>query len=88
MYLLILKKTNMIMVYPIIFIIKIYRLLISPILKNNCRYIPTCSQYAIESLKEYGLIKGVFLTLKRVSSCHPFGGEGYDPVPKKIREDI
>ena len=78
----------MIMVYPIIFIIKIYRLLISPILKNNCRYIPTCSQYAIESLKEYGLIKGVFLTLKRVSSCHPFGGEGYDPVPKKIREDI
>ena len=88
MYLLILKKTNMIMVYPIIFIIKIYRLLISPILKNNCRYIPTCSQYAIESLKEYGLIKGVFLTLKRVSNCHPFGGEGYDPVPKKIREDI
>ena len=88
MYLLILKKTNMIMVYPIIFIIKIYRLLISPILKNNCRYIPTCSQYAIESLKEYGLIKGVFLTLKRVSSCHPFGGEGYDPVPKKIRKDI
>jgi len=88
MYLLILKKTNIIMVYPIIFIIKIYRLLISPILKNNCRYIPTCSQYAIESLKEYGLIKGVFLTLKRVSSCHPFGGEGYDPVPKKIREDI
>ena len=88
MYLIILKKINIVMISPIIFLIKIYKFLISPILKNNCRYLPTCSQYAIESLKEYGLIKGGILTLKRISSCHPFGGDGYDPVPKKIRKDI
>ena len=60
----------------------------SPILKSNCRYLPTCSEYSIESLKEHGIIRGVFLSIKRIMHCHPYGGDGYDPVPKKIKKEI
>lgn len=67
--------------YPIIILVRIYQLLISPILPASCRYQPTCSQYTIESLKKYGIIKGGWLGLKRILSCHPWGGSGYDPVP-------
>ena len=70
----------------IIKIIKFYQYLISPLLGNNCRYLPTCSEYFIECLKEYGLIKGSFKGTKRVLSCHPIkflgGGEGFEPVKK------
>ena len=70
----------------IIKIIKFYQYLISPLLGNNCRYLPTCSEYFIECLKEYGLIKGFFKGIKRVLSCHPLkflgGGEGFEPVKK------
>ena len=70
----------------IIKLIKFYQYLISPLLGNNCRYLPTCSEYFIESLKEYGLIKGFFKGTKRVLSCHPIkllgGGEGFEPVKK------
>ena len=71
-----------------IFIIKAYQFFLSPILKANCRYLPTCSEYSINALKEYGLGKGVYYSLKRILKCHPFGGHGYDPVPKKINKDI
>ena len=68
-------------------IIKLYKLIISPYLGNNCRYLPTCSEYFIESLKKYGLIKGLTKGTKRILSCHPIkilgGGEGFDPVEKK-----
>tara|TARA_Y100000590_G_scaffold435507_1_gene555006 strand:- start:34 stop:282 length:249 start_codon:yes stop_codon:yes gene_type:complete len=74
---------NKIFVYPIIFFIKIYQLIISPLLGQNCRYLPTCSEYTKESLKTHGLIKGSYFAIKRISSCHPFGGHGYDPIPKK-----
>ena len=71
----------------IIKIIKFYQYLISPLLGNNCRYLPTCSEYFIDSLKEYGAIKGSVKGFKRISSCHPIkflgGGDGYDPVVKK-----
>ena len=71
----------------LIFIIKIYKRLISPYLGGNCRYLPTCSDYFIESLKEYGIIKGTFMGMKRILTCHPIkflgGGDGYDPVLKK-----
>lgn len=50
-------------------------------LPPSCRYVPTCSEYAIEALKKYGPIKGVWLAIKRLSRCHPCGGHGYDPVP-------
>ena len=81
-------KFNMIKILPFILIIKIYQWIISPILKSNCRYLPTCSEYAILSLQEHGVIKGLYFTLKRIFSCHPYGGSGFDPVPKKIRKEI
>tara|TARA_Y100001970_G_scaffold61733_1_gene78815 strand:- start:152 stop:394 length:243 start_codon:yes stop_codon:yes gene_type:complete len=68
-------------------IIKFYQYIISPYLGNNCRYLPTCSEYFIDSIKEFGFLKGTFLGLKRILSCHPIkilgGGEGLDPVKKK-----
>ena len=66
-------------------IIKGYKFLISPIIGNSCRYLPTCSDYSIEALKEFGLIKGLFMTIKRILSCHPWREGGYDPVKKKIK---
>ena len=71
--------------YLIIKLIKIYRFLISPLLGNSCRYFPTCSDYSIESLRTYGLFKGLFLSLKRILSCHPWGDGGFDSVKKKIK---
>ncbi|MBI2280443.1 MAG: membrane protein insertion efficiency factor YidD [Bacteroidetes bacterium] len=64
-----------------ILIIRFYQLSISPMLGQNCRYDPTCSQYSIEALKKYGTFKGGWLSLKRIGSCHPWGGHGHDPVP-------
>ena len=74
---------NKIIIFPLLIIIKVYQLLISPILRGNCRFLPTCSEYAIESLKSHGLIKGSILTIKRIGRCHPWGGHGYDPIPSK-----
>lgn len=67
--------------FPFILLIRIYQWVISPLLPNACRYTPTCSQYGIEAIQKYGIIKGGWLTLKRISSCHPWGGHGHDPVP-------
>ena len=64
-------------------IIKLYQKLISPLIGNNCRFQPTCSEYSISALKEWGFLRGSFLTLYRISRCHPWGGSGYDPIPKK-----
>ena len=61
--------------------IRFYRRYISPSKPPCCRYIPTCSQYALEALRKHGLLKGSWLTLRRLSRCHPWGGSGYDPVP-------
>lgn len=63
--------------------IRFYQVALSPWLGKNCRYQPTCSQYMLEALKVHGLYKGVFLGIKRILSCHPWGGSGYDPVPHK-----
>jgi hypothetical protein len=81
-------KFNTIIKLPFILVIKLYQWFVSPILKTNCRYLPTCSEYAIISLREHGIIKGLHLAFKRICSCHPYGGEGHDPVPKKIRKEI
>jgi hypothetical protein len=62
-------------------LIRFYQAAISPYLPPSCRYTPTCSAYGIEAIKKYGPIKGGWLTLKRLASCHPWGGSGYDPVP-------
>ena len=66
---------------PFIGLIKIYQWIISPWIGPKCRFTPTCSQYALEALKKYGLFKGTWLAVKRISRCHPWGGHGYDPVP-------
>ena len=69
--------------------IKGYRLVISPLLGHSCRYLPTCSEYSVESLKTFGFFKGLFMSTKRILSCHPIkflgGGEGLDPVNKNIK---
>ena len=72
--------------YILVFLIKSYQLLISPLLGQNCRYLPTCSEYSAQSIREHGFIKGIALSLKRISKCHPWGSHGYDPVPKKVEE--
>ena len=69
--------------------IKAYKYLISPLLGHSCRYLPTCSEYSIEALKEFGLTKGSFMSLKRILSCHPIkflgGSSGFDPVKKEMK---
>jgi hypothetical protein len=69
--------------FPLILVVKIYQLFISPLFPPTCRYTPTCSTYMIEALKIWGPIKGTWLGVKRIASCHPKGGHGYDPVPKR-----
>ena len=68
------------MKYIFIYLIKTYQYILSPLLPNACRYNPTCSQYGIEAFIKYGVFKGFWLTLKRISRCHPWGGSGYDPL--------
>ena len=63
----------------------IYRGAISPLLPPSCRYTPTCSRYTIEALKKYGPIRGTYLSAKRILSCNPWGGFGYDPVPEPTK---
>lgn len=65
----------------LIFLIRLYQKFLSPLLGANCRYTPTCSQYGIEAIKKYGALKGGWMALKRIVSCNPWGGHGYDPVP-------
>lgn len=64
-----------------IFPIRIYQKFISPLTPSSCRYHPTCSSYAIQALRKHGIFKGGYLAIKRILSCHPWGGSGYDPVP-------
>ncbi len=70
-----------ILIFPLIITIKFYQFFISPLLGLNCRFNPTCSNYCMSSLQKHGLIKGVYLSILRISKCHPWGGSGYDPVP-------
>ena len=62
-------------------LIRFYQICISPLIPPRCRYVPTCSQYAIEAVQKYGAAKGGYLAAKRICRCHPFGGSGHDPVP-------
>ena len=64
-----------------IFLIRVYKGVISPMLPARCRYTPTCSEYGLQAIQKYGPFKGGWLTLKRIGSCHPWGGHGHDPIP-------
>ena len=68
------------LIFPFILLIKFYQTLISPLLGSNCRFQPTCSEYCMDSLKTWGLFKGLYLSAKRIIKCHPWGEKGYDPV--------
>jgi len=70
-----------ILIFPFVLLIKVYQYMISPMFPSTCRYTPTCSSYGLEALRKHGPIKGLWLTIKRVLSCHPWGGHGHDPVP-------
>ena len=69
------------MKYLFIYLVRFYQVAISPFKPPTCRYTPTWSQYTIEALQKYGVLKGGWLAIKRIGSCHPWGGSGYDPVP-------
>ena len=71
------KLLTYLLLLPIYF----YRNCISPFTPPSCRFTPTCSQYAVEALKKHGPFKGLYLTIRRLLRCHPWGGSGYDPVP-------
>lgn len=64
-----------------ILLIRIYQYTLSPFIGRSCRYTPTCSHYSVEALEKYGPFKGGWMAIKRIASCNPWGGSGYDPVP-------
>jgi len=63
--------------------IKLYQLTLSPMLGANCRFTPSCSQYMVDAIEEWGPLKGIWLGLRRIGRCQPWGGHGHDPVPKR-----
>ncbi|UPQ78559.1 membrane protein insertion efficiency factor YidD [Flavobacterium azooxidireducens] len=67
--------------FPFIFLIRFYQAVISPLTPATCRFEPTCSHYSAEAIQKHGVIKGIWLSMKRISKCHPWGKSGYDPVP-------
>ena len=75
------RKISQLLTYPFILLVRFYQVAISPLKPPTCRFSPTCSTYALEALKKYGLLKGGRLALRRIMRCRPWGGSGYDPVP-------
>ena len=75
------RKISQLLTYPFILLVRFYQVVISPLKPPTCRFSPTCSTYALEALRKYGLLKGGRLALRRIMRCHPWGGSGYDPVP-------
>lgn len=72
-----------VLIFPFVLLVRFYQTAISPFTPSTCRYSPTCSHYTVEALKVHGLFIGGWLAIKRIFSCHPWGGSGYDPVPEK-----
>ncbi len=68
-------------IFPFVLLIKFYRSCISPLTPPSCRFTPTCSEYALQAFQKHGLFKGLYLSVRRILRCHPWGGSGYDPVP-------
>ncbi len=73
-------RVNRLLSVLIIWIIKVYQTVISPALPKSCRFYPTCSQYTVQALEKYGVLKGLSMGIKRISRCHPFHPGGYDPL--------
>lgn len=81
-----LRALSSLLAWPLLGLVWLYRLLISPWLGNHCRFHPSCSQYALDALRIHGAFRGSWLTMRRIGRCHPWGGSGSDPVPPP-RED-
>ncbi|MDP1609546.1 MAG: membrane protein insertion efficiency factor YidD [Sulfuritalea sp.] len=69
------------LVQPLLLLIRVYQLAISPMLGNRCRFYPSCSEYSMEALRRHGLLKGLWLSVRRIGRCHPWHPGGYDPIP-------
>lgn len=82
------QALSRLLAWPLLGLVWIYRFLISPWLGNNCRYEPSCSQYTLDALRLHGAFRGSWLATKRIGRCHPWGGSGYDPVPKKQDDPV
>ena len=80
-------RLSRLLAWPLIGLVKLYRVSISPWLGVNCRFQPTCSEYAIEALRHHGVLKGAWLAARRIGRCHPWGGSGYDPVPDEKTDE-
>ncbi|MFM8433279.1 MAG: membrane protein insertion efficiency factor YidD [Bacteroidota bacterium] len=76
-----LRTFNNLLAKLFIGMIRFYQIAISPLFRSSCRYNPTCSHYGIQALRKHGPFKGLYLTIRRLMRCHPWGGHGYDPVP-------
>jgi len=74
---------SQVVVFPFVALVRLYQIVLSPLLPNACRFEPTCSQYMVEALRTHGLFHGGWLGVRRILSCHPWGRSGYDPVPPK-----
>lgn len=75
------RRLRRLAIAPVVLLIKLYKYLISPLIGPRCRFLPTCSDYALEALQRHGLIRGGWLAVRRIGRCHPWGDSGYDPVP-------
>ncbi len=75
------RLLSRVLVWLLVLPIRFYQIAISPLLGPSCRFTPTCSEYALQALKKHGPFKGLYLSVKRILRCHPWGGSGYDPVP-------
>ena len=76
-----LKTIRKVAIFPFVVLVRFYQICISPLKPPTCRFTPTCSQYALEAFRKHGPFKGLYLTIRRLLRCHPWGGHGYDPVP-------
>jgi putative membrane protein insertion efficiency factor len=74
--------------YILIGAVRLYQWTLSPVLPASCRYLPSCSHYACEALHRHGVLRGSWLTIRRIARCHPWGGEGYDPVPESLDSQL
>ena len=83
-----LKRLGRLLAWPLLGLVALYRVAISPWLGANCRFEPSCSAYAMEALRVHGAFRGTWLTAKRIGRCHPWGGSGYDPVPEKEQDPV
>lgn len=77
------KILSKIIQFPFILLIRFYQEAISPFTPSTCRYLPTCSEYSLQAIKTHGVLYGGYLAAKRILSCNPWGGSGYDPVPSR-----